>query len=399
MRRDRFFPRRRALADDAAGPRHPFGLGAFVVGLALLTALPVAVKVLRIVVASGPSAPFEAVTRRAPRIGDRPSWDPPFAPELRSAARARAAEGGAEVALYVSDPERGWWLGIDERRPMYLASGVKLLFMIELFRQRHEGKLSFDDELRYGPEDVRDGAPAMNRLPVGARYPMDELLLYMMRDSDNAAADLLLARLGEVRVPEELRAEGIDEMGPIVPLLDVRLEVYRQLDARADGLSAWQLRDVRWRDGFHPRLDLLKKHIGPPYGTYDEQDLDRAYERYYQRGRNHASMRAMGRLLEKLAQGELVSRSASTEMIELLEGTWTSGRRVEGRLPAHVRVAHKTGTQHQRISDFAILWLPDDTPLVFAIVVAGGERLAAEDVIAELAEMAYHEAWAIASDG
>lgn len=381
--------------DAPRGPKPLPAQGALLVALCVLAAAPLTLAALRVLVGIGPNGVFEERGRPGPRIADKKRREPPWAASFRGFAKERAARESAEVALYVSDTKRRWALGVDADRPMYLASGVKLLFMVELLRQREAGELSLDEELLYEREDVRDGAPSMNKERVGRRYPIRDLLLYMIRDSDNAAADLLIERIGPERVHAELLDDGI-ELGPIVPLVDVRHEVYRRLDPRAERLQAWQVRDVRWRDGFHPRLDLLKKHIGPPYGDYDEDDLDRAYEEYYALGRNHASMRAMGRVLEALAARELVSRDASEDMLWLLEHTWTSGRRVEGRLPEGTRVAHKTGTQHERICDLAIIWLPDDTPIVFAIAVQGGEREAMEDVIADLARRAYDEAWSVA---
>ena len=51
------------------------------------------------------------------------------------------------ISLYVADLNRGYRFGHNEERLMYLASGIKLLVMVEVFRQREKGILSFDEKL------------------------------------------------------------------------------------------------------------------------------------------------------------------------------------------------------------------------------------------------------------
>lgn len=300
-----------------------------------------------------------------------------------------AAYPDGDIGVYALDLERGHGFGYHDDKPMYLASGVKLLFMVEAYRQREAGVLSFDEELLYQWDDVRDGAPAMNKLPRGQRYPVDELLLYMMRDSDNAAADLIAERIGTKNVQAGLVRDGFADIGPIVTLMTVRRDVYRRLDPRADTLSAASVRDVRWRNGFRPRLDLLKKHIGPPYGDYDHDDLDKAYRDYYALGHNHVPMRTVGQLLTRMWTKELISEEASEAMLSRLSNIWSSGHRIRGAIPEDRPVLHKTGTQHKRICDLSIVMLEDDRPLILAIAVEGIERLKAEKVMFAVAQSAY----------
>lgn len=330
----------------------------------------------------GPLAPARAAHDPVPRA--------PWASRLVQRIYGEMApypEG--DIGVFVLDLERGYGAGYHDDKPMYLASGVKLLIMIELYRQREAGLLRFDEELLYTTDDVRDGAPAMNRLPRGKKYAVDQLLVYMLRDSDNAAADLLAERVGWNQIQRGLLGDGFSGIGPLVPLLDVRREVYRRLDPRADKLSMLEVRDIRWRNGFHPRLDLLKKHIGAPYGDYGRDDLDAAYTDYYRLGRNHAPMRTIGAIYERMWRRELVSAEASEEMLERLLGVWSSGHRIRGAVPEGVPVHHKTGTQHERICDLAVVVLEDGRPLIMAIAVEGIEREKAEPIMFDVARTAF----------
>jgi|GEM_PF-95303 len=322
---------------------------------------------------------------RKPASVDAFAWER----ELQSAL-PEIIPPGVTIGLYVEDPKTGATFSHLADRPMYLASGIKLLFLVEAHRQLHTGELELDETVRYGWRDVRDGAPSMNRQKVGSRLRVDELLTFMIRDSDNAASDLLFEKLGKDNILKTLVAEEVRPAADVVNLVHIRHEVYATLDKRARQLKAWQVRDVRWRDGHHPRLDLLQKHIGRPYGDYDERDLEAAYDAYYETQANHFAMRDVGRLLSRMTRGEVVSTEASAAMLQQLGSVWNSGHRIDG-LVDEKWVMHKTGTQRRRICDLAVIELSDGHPLVVTIAVAGPRHEAAEavlrDVVQEVLEL------------
>jgi beta-lactamase class A len=73
-------------------------------------------------------------------------------------------------------------------------------------------------------------------------------------------------------------------------------------------------------------------------------------------------------------------------MLDLMTNTHTSRNRILGKLPAGLTVAHKTGSQYERICDLGIIFLSPDEPLVFTACLAGGnDRNLAEATLADLA--------------
>ena len=312
----------------------------------------------------------------------------PWAPALDAeVADVRRAYRG-DLAAYVSDPYRGFYWGYNADAPMYLASVVKVAFMVEVFRQRDAGDLSLNDEITYEAVDIRDGAPRVNAHRVGARFTINLLLDWMMSASDNAASDLLARRVGLDRVNAGLAADGLD-FGPITSLGDVRRGVFREVDVRADDLSSDEVRSVRWKPGWDAQAARLTELVGRPRGTYGKQDLFDAFERFYGTPANRAPMRSVGRLLEKLARGELVSEGASAEMIALMSRARTSENRLLGRLPRGTRAPHKTGSQHNRLCDVGLIYLPDGIPIVVAACTAEGGVRESELAIARVARKAY----------
>ena len=299
------------------------------------------------------------------------------------------------IAVYVIDPELKLRAGHDFERPSYLASGVKIAFMVEVFRQAHEGRLSLDEELTYEPSDLRDGAPRLNKKPFGSRFKIRELLEFMIKHSDNAASDMLARRVGIHNINHGLRVLGFDGFTPITPLIDVRRGIFREVDLHADDLTPLQIRTVRWASGWTSQAAKLNEVLGKPPGTYTKDDLQAAFHRYYATETNCVRLDSAAAILEQLALGKLISAEASAAMLALLTDTKTSRNRILGKLPRNLKVAHKTGSQWERICDLGIITLPDGHPLVFTACLAGGDdRNLAEATLAELARHAYDQALA-----
>ncbi len=294
-----------------------------------------------------------------------------------------------EIVAYVSDPYRGFQWGYRDDQPYYLASGVKLTFMIEVFRQREQGKLSFDDTVTYGNANIRDGAPRVNKQRNGAKIKISTLLDWMMRSSDNAASDMLAGHVGLENVNPGLVEEGLSGFSPLTYLIDVRRGIYRELDVTADDLSPIQVRKIRWTRIWNPQIRKIEQLLGKPKYTFKQADLMQAYQRYFDTGVNRAPMRSVGLLFEKMAHGELVSETASEEMLTLMSAARTSTHRLLGKMPRGTTVAHKTGSQFKKVCDLGIIFLPDKTPLIVTACTNGGAVPAAENAIATIARSAY----------
>lgn len=293
------------------------------------------------------------------------------------------------IAVYVSDPTLGITYRHDAEAPIYIASGVKVPFMIEVFRQAELGLLSMDETIRVEAADLRDGAPQLGKAE-GRTVTIRELLRIMVQYSDNAASDLLANRVGVHNVNTGLAALGVEGVGRLTTLLDVRIGVFRALDRRGDDLDNLEVRKVRWTWGWKRHLAELERALGKPPGSYTVEQLHAAYDRYYATGVNHAKVEALGHIIERMLAGTLVSPAASAEMLDIMRGAKTSTRRLLGKLPRGTRVAHKTGSQYERICDYGAIDLPDGKPLVVAACLAGGgDRNLAEATLASVARKAW----------
>lgn len=300
------------------------------------------------------------------------------------------------ISVYAYDPSSDATYTHDVEKPSYIASGVKVPFMIEVFRQVDQGLLSWDEVLPYEESDIRDGAPKLNRYPRGKGIAVRDLVRIMVQYSDNAASDMLAKRVGLDNVNQGLAAEGLTGFNRLISLLDVRRGVFRELDVAADDMTNLDVRAVRWTWGWQKHVKRFEQIVGLPPGTYSSAQLHAAYARFYTTGVNHVRVDSLGMMMRKMNAGELVSKAASAEMLTIMRGAKTSTRRMLGLLPRGTRVAHKTGSQYERICDYGVIDLPDGQPLIFAACLADGDnRTLAEYTLARTARKAYDVAAAV----
>ncbi len=324
------------------------------------------------------SLPESDSYRRAP-------WADAFQKELDRVLKGYTGE----LAIYVSDPYLGHRFGYRDQEPMYLASGVKLAFMLGIYSLRSRGQLEFNETISYSEDDVRDGAPRVNKQRMGAAITIATLLDWMMRSSDNAASDMLAERVGLRNVNKILLMEGIEGFTPLTFLIDVRRGIYRNLDVRADDLSPHDIRRIRWTPIWNPQVRRINELLGRPKGTYNKNDLMLAYKRFYGSGVNRAPMQSVGLIFEKMLRSEMIDEKASKDMLQLMTGARTSTHRLLGKLPRGTRVAHKTGSQFERLCDLGAIYLPDGKPIVVTACTKEGGVPQSEAVIARLARKAY----------
>lgn len=132
----------------------------------------------------------------------------------------------ASLVAYPADrPEAGIYYRADE--PQALASTVKILVLYAYARQVAEGRL--DSAERVAVEDVfayaigRDGGAAgqayedwkrRGSIDAAGRVSLDEIVRALIRHSDNASTDYVMARLGRADLERVLERLGLEQEPP-----------------------------------------------------------------------------------------------------------------------------------------------------------------------------------------
>lgn len=262
---------------------------------------------------------------------------------------ARNLENGESVAL-----------NADERFPT--ASVIKLAVLVEAYQQIEQGKLSAADRvvLRDSAKVGIGDSGTLNELHDGIELTVQDLLNLMVVVSDNTATNLLVERIGTRAANARMEALGLENT-----------KIFRPT----------------FRDGHPDCCPELEREFGLGMST----------------------PREMGRLMEMIASGRVVSPNASKQMFDILRRQQDTNM-IPRRLPlgAGAIVANKTGTDEEKQpdasgrkghihNDVAIVKTPGTT-WVLAIFTRRGESpwwTAENDALVKGAEIseAVYRAW------
>jgi beta-lactamase class A len=265
----------------------------------------------------------------------------PPAPRSVDASIARAK---GRWGVYFHDLRTGDEVALGADETFHAASTMKVLVLVKVFRDIEDGKYSLED--RYLVKDVFPSAvggefkvsPDTNemRAATGKAMAIADLCRFMMVASDNLATNVLIEIAGgPSAVTDEARRHGLE-----------KTSVARYIEDQA-----------AFRSGIS----------------------------------SHATAREMGRLLEKMWRGEVVSAGASRRMLEVLAGADRSWMGL--KLPADARVAHKTGAIERTRHDVGIVTMATGRSFVLCVYSDDlPDEVAGEETISGLARLLYDRA-------
>jgi beta-lactamase class A len=246
-----------------------------------------------------------------------------------------------------------------------------------LLAQASSGKLELDRSVWLDADDIRPCCSLSRRHPNGGVSKTAlEMLELMMIESDNTAADAVLALVGGPgTVERRLRTLGF-----------AKINVNRsegQLLLDMAGVSAAPP-PGQWT------LDLQRSLVA----AVAKPALNDARARFLRDERDTATPWEMALLLGRLKLANLLPARETQLLLGLMERSTTGARRIKARLPKDTAVAHKTGTTAVVINDAGIITLPRDALIpghvVLSAFVADGSSIGAmERAIASLSGAAF----------
>jgi len=219
------------------------------------------------------------------------------------------------------------------------ASSIKLAILVELYRQDQEartgtkGKARLDDIYTFDPKDLVEDSRIMAGLTPGVtRISNRDLAQFMVAVSDNAAANILIDRVGKDNVNARLRSIG---------------------------LAKTMLR--------RKMMDIAAARRG------DE---------------NVATPQEMVRLLEAIYKAKVLDKESTVALIKQLSTLKQSY--IPRSLPESVQVANKPGELEAVRTDSGIVFAPNRPFAISVMTAYDRDERAAERAISEVALEAYH---------
>jgi len=226
---------------------------------------------------------------------------------LDSRVRAEIAPFKGKVFLYAKNLDTGETYSFDGDERVRTASTIKIAVMIEAFARVAEGKAKWTDELVLTKAARYGGSGILPELGDGLRLTLQDCVRLMMLLSDNTATNMVLDYLTTDAVNERMNSLGF-------------------------------------------KATRIMRRVGGG-GESKEGKLDDNLKRF---GLGATSPHEMVQIMEKLERGEIISKEASKQMIDLMKRE--QGRYSIGRSMPNVPIASKYGALDALRSCVAILY-------------------------------------------
>ncbi len=126
-----------------------------------------------------------------PSADQEPGWAE-LKSKITKVADDAPKQGVEKVSVFLSTPNEGRWIGVNEDELYPPASMFKVVIMIAYLRGEQENPGLLNKNLTYTAEDDKITLNGLTTLKVGESYAINELINKMIIDSDNGAETALL---------------------------------------------------------------------------------------------------------------------------------------------------------------------------------------------------------------
>lgn len=265
--------------------------------------------------------------------------------DLKSKIQNEFAKNKGTFALAYKNLSNNEEILINEKESFHAASTMKTPILIEAYKQAEENKFSINDSLLVKNEfksivdeslyslDPKDDSELELYQKLGQKVKIYDLLYLMIIKSSNLATNIIIDLIEAHNAQKTMQEIGARDM-----------KVLRGVE---DGKA-------------------FRKELNNTSTAYDQMII-----------------------FSKMANGELVNKSASDEMIKILLDQEFRDK-IPSKLPKEVKVAHKTGWISGVNHDAGIVFLPDGRKyvLVFHAKNLEDEKAAIESM-ANISRMIY----------
>jgi beta-lactamase class A len=301
--------------------------------------------------------------------------------DLAAAWRGIAAGNDGEVGAAAMHLESGRAIAMNGDRPCLLQSVCKLPIAIHLLALVDEGRFRLNEPIDVLPRDiVRFVSPVADRWPKERAFRLDELLQLMVAQSDNTAVETLY------------------RVGGGSAALAARFRQWRVNGMRVDRSEAQCGLDRAGIVEYPPQSEWNDKTFEGLMAHVDPKERARAVQRSLTDPRDTGTPNATIQLLARVYRGEILSKTSTARLVEILRTTTTGPRRLKGLLPEGTVVGHKTGSSGTHdgftpsTNDAGVITLPGGRGLLaIAVYVKASTRDEAtrDGIIAKIARAAY----------
>ena len=276
-----------------------------------------------------------------------------------------------EMSVYMKNLASGEEINLDSDKIFETFSVIKLAIASEVMNQVEQGKFALSDRVALKAANERLPSGVLFALDPGLTPTVKDLLTLMIIISDNEATDVLADKVGRDNITAYMHSLGLTNTSIKFSDLD------------------W---DRRWTGSLDPKYLNASgdQTVSFPFSRYGSKQVQAAFgHTIYDAGIyfGHSTTHDIGRLLEMMATGKLVSKNASNLILGIMEK-----QQVNDRFPVYlenIRIAHKTGDGQPFIAnDAGVLWV-NQHPIVLVVFTGHhrGGTASLHDAIARVAAL------------
>ncbi len=275
--------------------------------------------------------------------------------DLRQRIERIDRDSPGKLGVYVKRLDSGETFGHHADELFYLSSSTKVAVALAVLQRVDAGKLTLGTNVALQESDRIDGSGELVWLRTGSSHTIDSLLTRMLGVSDNTAANMLIRTVGEDALNQSAAAVMGKGFVKLTNLSQVRLDVYAELHPDARKLTPRQLVEIAGAPQGPQRVTALRRALDVPASALKVKTMPEAYDNYYRRNFNSATLEGYGGMLEQLARGKLLSPKSTESIFNYMKFDRRGDYRLEGGIPRRERLIHKTGTQYRRACHMAVI--------------------------------------------
>lgn len=229
------------------------------------------------------------------------------------------------TAIYI---EKNKVIDHNSNTPFFMASTIKLPIALAFLNRVDQKKISLNRMIKMSMKNSVPGSGHLHHTIDRKiiRLSLEQILKYMLINSDNSASDTILREAhGPKNVTQRMKDLGFNDIYVNRSILEMLMDTNH-----VDHSLLKQPRSVySWKKIFNS-VPLKHKALAWEHFQNDKRDTTTSDE--------------MARLLVKVYKKQALSSSSTDLLMNIMQKCRTGRSRIKGLLPANVKVAHKTGT-------------------------------------------------------
>ena len=257
------------------------------------------------------------------------------------------------------------------------ASTVKMVILVMAFQMADQNKLNLSERYTIKDSDLRTGSGIFQHHDPGLNPTLRDVLTQMVITSDNAATDIMLAKVGgKDAVNAWLKRNGYAVSHLNHSVYTVRRIRYERIDPKYASLTPEDIyalgsNNVRFTAS---RKDLIAQVAADVRAKPNGQQIlnTRTLPEDWLAIVTPAEM---GRVLEGIEAGTIASKAACDEMKRMMRAQQAGTRKIPHWLS--VPVAHKTGENNGVTNDIGMIYAKSGT-IIMSIFSGGYTGLAGD---------------------